>query len=270
MSRLEEIINKSNDVVTKSFLVKEFKRIGLKAGDKILVHSKLSSFGFVCGGERTVVEALMEVITNEGTISMPAHSGDICDPIFWGNPPVPKEWFEKIREEMPAFDRENTKTYGMGLIAENFRTRLDVLRSYHPTVSFTSWGKEAEEITKEHTLENSLGEGSPLRKMYDLDFKVLLLGVDYDVNTMFHLSEYRAGNAEKTINASPIIENGERVFKSYEDIEFKTELFMFAGESFEEKHNVIKDKIGLSNIKLFSARECVDFGVEYFKNVNIY
>lgn len=270
MEKLEKLIMETKEPITKSFLIKEFNRIGLKKGDKILVHSKLTSLGWVLGGARTVVDALMEVIGEEGTIAMPTHSGELTDPVFWGNPPVPNEWFETIRAEMPAFNRETTETNGMGKIVENFRCRGDVLRSYHPTVSFSAWGKDAEEVTKEHTLENSLGEGSPLKKMYDLEFKVLLIGVEYDVNTSFHLSEYRAGNAEKMIQLSPIIENGERVFKKYEDIEFKTELFMFVGEGFEEKCNVVKETIGNSNIKLFSMKEAVDFGVEYFKNVSIY
>ncbi|WP_297633959.1 AAC(3) family N-acetyltransferase [uncultured Clostridium sp.] len=270
MENLERIIEETKEPVTKSFLIKKFNEIGLKKGDKILVHSKLSSLGWVAGGARTVVDSLMEVIGEEGTIAMPTHSGDLVDPVFWGNPPVPNEWFETIRDEMPAFDREKTETYGMGKIVENFRCRGDVLRSYHPTVSFSAWGREAEEVTKEHTLEYSLGEGSPLKKMYELNFKVLFIGVEYDVNTAFHLSEYRAGNGEKITQISPIIENGERKFKKYEDIEFKTELFMFVGEGFEEKGNVIKNQIGNAKVKIFSMKEAVDFGVEYFKNVSIY
>ncbi|MGL5416045.1 MAG: aminoglycoside N(3)-acetyltransferase [Clostridium sp.] len=270
MDTIERLINETEIPVTKSFLINEFERIGLKKGDKVLVHSKLSSLGWVLDGARAVVESLMTVIGEEGTLVMPTHSTNLVDPVFWGEPPVKNEWFEKIREEMLAFDRESTETYGMGKIVENFRNRVDVLRSYHPIYSFAAWGKEAEEVTKEHSLSYGLGEESPLRKMYDLDFKILFIGVEYDVNTSFHLSEYRAGNLENRVQISPIIEHGERVYKTYDDGEYKTELFMFAGEEFEEKYNVLNEKVGNANVKVFNMKDTVDFGVEYFKNVSIY
>ena len=270
MENIEKIIEDTKRPITISYLKDEFKKIGLKKGDKVLVHSALSKLGWVCGGEVAVVKALMEVITEEGTIVMPTHSADYCDPIFWGEPAVPDSWYEDIRKEMPAFDPKITPTWGMGKIVESFRNFPNVKRSYHPTVSFAAWGKDSNFIVENHSLEYSLGEKSPLARFYDLDGKVLLLGVDYDSNTSFHLAEYRAKNYTEAINISPIIENGERIFKRYNDIEFKTELFMFAGEEFEENCNVKLDKIGNANIKLFSQRECVDFAKDYFENYNLY
>lgn len=270
MSRLEEIVENTKKPLTKSFLKEEFNRLGLKKGDSIMVHSSLSKLGFVCGGEVAVVEALIETVGEEGTIVMPTHSGDYVDPVFWGAPAVPKEWFEEIRKEMPAFDPDVTPTFGMGRIVECFRNYKGVKRSYHPTVSFAAYGKYADFITENHSLEYSLGENSPLARFYDIDGKVLLLGTDYDSNTSFHLAEYKAGNFDKSVNVSPIIENGERVFKTYDDIEFKTELFMFAGEGFEENYKVIVDKIGNAEVKIFSQRECVDHGTKYFKECTLY
>lgn len=270
VSKIDKIINETEKPITLSLLKNEFKRIGIEKGDTILVHSSLSKIGWICGGEVTVINALIEAVGEEGTIVMPSHSGEMCDPAFWSNPPVPSEWFKDIREEMPAFDENITPTYGMGKIAEAFRNFYGVKRSYHPTVSFSAWGKNKEFITDNHSLEYSLGEKSPLARFYELSGKVILLGVDYDVNTSFHLAEYRAKNYTETINSSPILENGKRVFKQYKDIEFKTELFMFLGEEFEEKCNVNTYNIGNANVKVFNQRDCVDFAVEYFKNCNLY
>lgn len=44
----------------------------------------------------------------------------------------------------------------------------------------------------DHSLDDALGEGSPLARVYDLDGQVLLLGVGHDNNTSLHLAEYRA------------------------------------------------------------------------------
>ena len=49
-----------------------FRRLGLQVGGGVMVHSSLSSFGHVLGGARTVIEALMEVVTPEGTLMMPS------------------------------------------------------------------------------------------------------------------------------------------------------------------------------------------------------
>jgi aminoglycoside 3-N-acetyltransferase len=75
---------------TVDSLAAEFRRLGLKEGMTVIVHSSLSSLGFVCGGPVAVVQALMKVVTEEGTLVMPAFSPDYSDPSRWDNPPVPE------------------------------------------------------------------------------------------------------------------------------------------------------------------------------------
>ncbi len=55
-------------VVTLEKLINHFREIGLKEGMVIEVHSSLSSFGHVEGGAKTVIEALMSIVTPTGTI----------------------------------------------------------------------------------------------------------------------------------------------------------------------------------------------------------
>lgn len=66
-----------HEVVTKEGLKRGLRELGLKEGDIVGVHSSLSSFGYVDGGADTVIDALLEVVGEEGTIVMPTHSSNL-------------------------------------------------------------------------------------------------------------------------------------------------------------------------------------------------
>jgi len=205
----------------------------------------------------------MDVVTEAGTIVMPTQTGEYSDPAQWENPPVPQAWWQIIRETMPAFDPQITPATFMGRTVEVFRTWPGALRSNHPIVSFAAWGRHAQYITAGHTLEYGLGEGSPLGRIYDLDGWVLLLGVGYDSNTSFHLAEYRAPRAEQIVLGSPILEHGERVWKTYRDIKIDSEIFPEIGAKFEQNSVVKVSRVGSAESKLFRQRAGVDFAMQW-------
>jgi aminoglycoside 3-N-acetyltransferase len=88
---------------------------------------------------------------------------------------------------------------------------------------------------------------------------VLLLGVGYDSNTSFHLAEYRAPNPEPIEQGAPILENGQRVWKVYRDIDLDTEPFETIGAAFEAEGSVRVDKVGSAETRFFPQRAAVDF-----------
>ncbi|WP_050615340.1 aminoglycoside N(3)-acetyltransferase [Bacillus testis] len=246
-------------------LVSDFQSLGVQKGMTIIVHSSLKSLGWVCGGANAVVQALMETVGREGTIVMPTQSAELSDPAYWEEPPVPEEWWETIRNEMPAFDPKTTTTLGMGKIVDCFRSYDDVIRSYHPTTSFAAWGKHAHFITEHHSLEFSLGEESPLQKIYDLNGHVLLIGVGYEHNTSLHLAECHANACYTCQQGSPIIEDDRRVWKEYEEFLYDTDKFNEIGFLFERNGLVSTGQVGMAECRLIPQRQLVDFATAYFE-----
>lgn len=263
----KKVIDLTQNINTVDTIYDDLVNLGIRAGDILLVHSSLSSIGWVCGAEQAVVMALQQVITENGTLVMPAHSGADSDPAEWENPPVPKEWIQTIYENMPAFDVNLTPTRGMGHIAELFRTQLNVYRSNHPQVSFAAWGKYARDITSNHQLTPQFGMESPFGRLYDLNAKVLLLGVGYNSCSSFHLGEALNDKMPVTKMGAAIMEDGKRVWKWFEDFEYDSDRdFNEIGKAFEETNNVKTGKVGNAQCKLFKIKAGVDFAKVWLAN----
>ena len=243
----KDVIEKSKRPNTIDSLKTDLKNIGIRKGMTLLVHSSMSSIGWICGGAVAFILALEGALGEQGTLVMPAHSGDLSDPAKWENPPVPEDWWGTIRETMPAFDPDLTPTRGVGKVAEVFRKQKGVLRSPHPQVSFAAWGKNAGYITSEHSLEYAFGEKSPLAKIYEVDGYVLLAGVGHENNTSLHLAEIRADypGKQEEVYGFPFIFDGKRIWKQVRDIKSITDDFNDLGDAFLKQK---KDTVKISNI----------------------
>lgn len=159
-------------MLTFDDLVREFTALGLEAGDTLLVHSSYKSFGGVEGGPQTVIDALLHVLGEEGTLVMPTFNFDFCKGKPW--------------------DVRNTPSH-MGILTELVRKDPRSKRVFHPIYSFAIIGKHADFLTRER-YKSSYGKRSVFAKLRQLDGKIMVIGLRYnDSMTFFHHVEEMEG-----------------------------------------------------------------------------
>ena len=252
--------------VTADAIVEDLRELGVMPGETLLVHSSVSSLGWVAGGAQAVVEALQRTVTEDGTLVVPTFTGQYTDPARWSNPPVPDEWVEPMPERMPTFRPAVTPTRSVGAVPECFRSYPEAVRSRHPTWSFAAWGADAEAIVADHPYENGLGEASPLGAVYDRDGSVLLLGVGHAVDTSLHLAEYRATfPKERASHRTPVLQDGERTMVELEGIAMSADDFPEVGAAFEREVGASEGPVGAATATLLDQPALVDFAVEWFE-----
>jgi aminoglycoside 3-N-acetyltransferase len=152
-------------VVRKADLVQGLAALGIGAGDTLLLHSALSSLGQVEGGAPTVVEAFLAVLGPAGTLVVPTLP-DVSKPF--------------AAESSPS---------AVGQLTEAVRQWRGAVRSRHPTHAVAAIGAQARHLTDGHELTLPCGHDSPYGKLGGLRGWVLLLGVDQDRNTTWHVAE---------------------------------------------------------------------------------
>ncbi len=253
---------------TRELLTREFTLLGVRAGDVLLVHSSMRSIGWVCGGATAVVQALLDAVGPYGTIVVPAQTPDNRDPSRWSHRTVPPQWWDTIREHLPAFEPALTPSDGMGAVAERVRTWPGSARSGHPLTSFAAIGRHAAELMADHRLDSLLGDGSPLAALERAGAKVLLLGVGYEKCTAFHLAESRLpGLRVVQLTAVVRTENG-REWVRYETAGLDDHDFGALGADYEAEHDkaehdkdayLCRAMVGAATSRLFPVREAVRF-----------
>ena len=131
------------------------------------MHSSLSCLGWVEGGAATVVDALMNVVGEEGTLVMSAY------PVSKLLPLTEEEKARGILAKVRLYGPDYEGPTGMGAIADEFRHRSGTVlgKEFHRVCV---WGRNAE--------LHSQGYGYLL----ETDGLVLLLGVDISCCSSMH------------------------------------------------------------------------------------
>ncbi|MEV1067845.1 AAC(3) family N-acetyltransferase [Streptomyces sp. NPDC050263] len=241
-------------LVTRDTVAAQLLGLGVQPGETLLLHSSLSSLGWVCGGAVAVVRGVLDALGPDGTLAVPTQSGDLSDPALWSNPPVPRDWWQAIRASMPVYDPLITPSRGVGVIPETVRTWPGALRSAHPQTSFAALGPRAAEITEGHAPDCRLGERSPLARLEKLGARVLLLGAGYDACTSFHLAEYRIPSPQVTVGRP-----GQDGWEAVPEVSISSDRFDQLGHDFERDRAVVRGRVGAADVRLFPVADAVAY-----------
>jgi len=243
--------------VSKDDIKTGLRKLGLKKGDKIGVHSSLSNFGYVEGGADAVIDALLEVVGEEGNIVMPTHSTNLLEVQR-----TPEEiamgvtWLYKILPYNPAETPCRT-----GTIPEAFRKRQGAIRGSHPSNSIAALGPKAEELV----------EG--WQKMLELDGYILLIGVGLSVCTAMHLAEKRVQFPKHILEK---ITPPKELLEKYPEKEWEWDFGPYPDFSKMEEPclnlGIMETvKVGEAILKLVRLRELIDLYTEYLtKNPDLF
>ncbi len=256
--------------VTKESLIAELKKLGVGPNQIIEVHASLASFDYVVGGAATIVDALLEIAKDGGTILMPTHASDNSEPSKWSNPPISPSLYDEVRKSIPAYDAQSSDISKMGSVAENFRHRSGVVISSHPSLSYAAWGRYAKLLCNRQSLHFPLSEESPAARLYELKGYVLLLGCDFDSCTCMHLAEYRSDCRPITIEGAKLKSEGEEVWRKYLDLELKSEDFLVIKKILQERNSIRTTTIGGSAVQFFPASTAIDEATKYFEKTVVY
>ena len=160
----------SKRTITKEELKSALQKLGIEKEMTLEVHSSLSSFGELEGGAETVIDILKELVTEEGSIFMPA--------LRLSKELELSEEDEKlgITVKIKILPADVEKT-AMGVVADTFR-RLPDTYTGADTISTSGWGKHGREALS-GGLDYPIHNGG----------KALLLGVDIYKLTAMHYVE---------------------------------------------------------------------------------
>ena len=255
-------------LTTASTLFNALREVGLDTGDVVCVHAALSNLGYVCGGARTVVDTLIELLGPDGTLMMPTYTRDTADPREWQYPPAPPEWLDRLVEETPPYDPLKSPTQRMGLISELFRTYPNVRRSGHPVSSVAAHGPQAQFLTEKVGLNNRFGPESPYGRLTKIGGKILLLGAPFETMSLLHLSQYLIGWGTPVQKSACMLVDGVRQWVKFDDFVFPHDWSTDCVQAMVDTGLAVFSGSAKSHILCVDAARAVEFTLAWRKEHN--
>ncbi len=201
----------------------------------LLVHTSYRAVRPVEGGPAGLVTALRSAVGDAGTLVMPS----------WGD------------DDDTAFDPATTPVSPtLGVTASVFARTPKVERSAHP-FAFAAVGPHAAAITADalplppHCLE------SPVGRVWELDGKVLLLGVGHDSNTTIHLAELMARVPYGIPKHCTMMRDGLATRVDYVENDHCCQRFELASDWLRSRGLQREGQVGNAHARLIRSRDVV-------------
>lgn len=255
-----------HDVITRYDLVRYLKEIGLSKGMLVYVQSSLEKYAYINGGIQTLIDAIMEVITYEGTLVCASFSESVVDPSCVQHITFQRDVYDEIRESIPCFNKKKTRSES-SLLSDQMMHNEGVYRSNHPTHSCVAIGKYAKLICDRHPLHFSLGRDSFLDKIVELNGYVLLLGEAYKDCDIFKYASSLSNKSVVKIITSPIEKNGKKEFMSMLDVDYTYKGSDVIEQMLKERNVVKENFIGDAHCYFFKAKEASVLAQGYYNSL---
>jgi aminoglycoside 3-N-acetyltransferase len=200
-------------------LANDFRNLGIRAGDTVMLHASVRAVGEVAGGPDAIHLALKLALIPEGTLMMYASCPRYYDEVGRGNLTTEQE--REIHEKLPAFDPLTARSErDNGILVEFLRTYPGSQVNHH-VARFVGWGKQTEHLFESQPWDYAFGAASALERFLLLDGKIVLLGSDHDAVTFLHYVEHIVEIPGKRVARYqvPVMENGCRVWRVMEEFD---------------------------------------------------
>jgi len=238
--------------LTRRAIAEGFRALGLNAGDVVLMHASLSSFGNVDGGADAVIDGLLDVLGPEGTLVTPTLTGS--RDLSPANP--------------PHVDLRTTPCW-TGRIPETLRQRPEAVRSTHPTHSCAAIGPRADSLTQDHPISPTpCGAMSPYFRVALAGGTIAMASCTLDVCTTCHTVEELAN---VPYHLQPDVAYGSCIDRYGNHVETPVRLHSYGGPARDfpvlqplliERGLMRLGAIGPSTIRLINAMGLIETALE--------
>jgi aminoglycoside 3-N-acetyltransferase len=165
---------------TRQTLVDNLMRLGVRPDDLLMVHAGLRAVGPIVGGANVLVQALLDAVGSEGTLTAYVDFEPFFDE-------------EDDPSETPVFDKRiASAARDHGVLHEILRNWPAAVRSDHPDAGVVAVGRLAEWVTTPHPFQYGYGEGTPFERIVEANGRVLMIGAPLDTITMLHYADHLA------------------------------------------------------------------------------
>ncbi|MBR4125558.1 MAG: AAC(3) family N-acetyltransferase [Victivallales bacterium] len=217
-------------MLTKKQIATKLRELGLKSGDKVLLHSSTVSLGDVKGGPKAVLDAFLEVLGASGTLLV------------------------------PIFGR-------LGVLTDLIREDPRAVKSPCPVGTVAAIGADAEALCHDHwAAETAHAEGTPFHRLAEMGGYICLLGVDQDRNTLLHGIEAMLQLPYlNPVTRTFTLPNGKEVTKTWKYYPGPHRNFIGLDHRLRAAGVLKELRIGDAEVRLMSAKELWRLGMEWGK-----